>query len=136
MLLLAAGWLVLTRAALRYLGVRRWQTTLARFSPPPRATPCPSDDPYASLAARCVGRAARRVAPGDTCLSQAVVLWWLLRLRGLDSELRLGVCKTADQLRAHAWIDYRGVALGLRSEAGGPFVAFPGSIFPSRRFSA
>ncbi len=136
-LLLAATCLLpLTRAALRCLGLHRLHTALARFSPPPRAAVQPHDDRHAWTAARCVAAAAARVAPGDTCLAQALVLWWLLRRRGLESGLRLGVRKHADQLAAHAWIEFRGINLGPRPDASLPYAPFPALITPSWRRSA
>jgi hypothetical protein len=136
LLLAAALLLPLTRAALRCLGLHRWHTALARFSPPPRAAVRPQDDRHAWTAARCVAAAAARIAPGDTCLSQALVLWWLLRRRGLDSGLRLGVRKNADSLAAHAWIEYRGLNLGPRPNASQPYTPFPALITPYARRSA
>jgi hypothetical protein len=136
-LLLASVFLLpLTCAALRWLGLHRWQMALARFSPLPRETVWPRDERHAWTAARCVAAAAARVAPGDTCLSQALVLWWLLRRRGLDSGLRLGVRKSADRLSAHAWIEYRGLNLGPRPDASQSYTPFPALITPYTRRSA
>ena len=106
LLLEAAVLLLLTRAALCCLSLRKWQTTLARFSSAPHAPTGPQDDRRAQLAAHCVAVAAARLAPGDTCLSQALVLWCVLRRRGLDGSLRIGVRKNAESLAAHAWIEY------------------------------
>jgi hypothetical protein len=133
LLLEAALLLPLTRVALRYLGLRRWQATLARFSSSPPCSFQVRDDGYSRLAARSVAAAAARVAPGDTCLAQALVLWWLLRRRGLDGGLRIGVRKNGEQLAAHAWIEYRGFNLGPRPQASETFVPFSASIGPSRR---
>jgi hypothetical protein len=123
--------LPLTRAALLLLGLRRWQATLSRFSGLPTATVRPGDDRQAQLAARCVAAAAARFAPGDTCLSQAVVLWWLLRRRGLDSGLHIGVRKSCDRLEAHAWIEYRGTHLGARPDTIQTYRPFSRAILPA-----
>jgi hypothetical protein len=136
MLLEVISLLPLTRLALYWLGFRRWQTTLARFSSSPRLIVLAQDNQCARRAARCVTAAASRLAPGDTCLSQALVLWWLLRRRGLDCHLRLGVRKDSDRLMAHAWIEYRGIDLGPRPVPGMLFVPFSAPIIPSGRQSA
>lgn len=126
-LLEAALLLPLTALAFRALGFRRWLTTLARFCPSGVERGRPSDLVRARNAARLVGAAAARLAPADSCLSQAVVLWWLLRRQGLDGEVRLGVRKQAGRLQAHAWIEYRGLTLG---SAVGSFEPFPRPVVP------
>ena len=44
-----------------------------------------------------------------TCLPQSLLLWWFLKRRGIDGDLRFGVNKTENQLEAHAWIEVHGV---------------------------
>jgi hypothetical protein len=55
--------------------------------------------------ARMVNAAAWRVPYDATCLRRSLVLWWLLRRRGVDSRLRIGVRKEAEGLLAHAWVE-------------------------------
>ena len=47
-----------------------------------------------------------------TCLRQALVLQWLLRRRGLETDLKIGVRKEDDLLAAHAWVEYKGTFIG------------------------
>ena len=61
--------------------------------------------PEAQRTARVVNAAARRVPYDATCLRRSLVLWWLLRRRGIDSRLRIGVRKEADGILAHAWVE-------------------------------
>ncbi len=58
---------------------------------------------------------AGRYAPvAATCLKKALVLSWLLRKRGIQTELRIGVARHDGSLKAHAWLDYDGqVIIGL-----------------------
>jgi hypothetical protein len=62
-----------------------------------------------------VDRAGRYV-PGATCLSRSLALAWILRGRGVEATVRIGV-KTAGQhmrrgrLEAHAWVEAKGVAV-------------------------
>jgi hypothetical protein len=61
--------------------------------------------------ARVVAMAARH-APGDhTCLHRSMALWWMLRRRGLDTRLMMGVRKGDAGLEAHAWVNHAGVVL-------------------------
>lgn len=59
----------------------------------------------AQRTARMVDAAAHYVPYDATCLRRSLVLWWLLRRRGIDSRLRIGVRKEADGILAHAWVE-------------------------------
>jgi len=54
---------------------------------------------------RAVDRASRHGLVGGRCLSQSLALWWLLRLCGIGSRLKLGVLPTARAFEAHAWLE-------------------------------
>ena len=57
-------------------------------------------------------RAASRMVPGATCLTQALAGQILLSRAGYDSELRIGVCRHAEHgFEAHAWLEHRGEIL-------------------------
>jgi hypothetical protein len=64
----------------------------------------------AAWAAHAVGR---RLLPKRPCLTQALVLQYLLLRRGDDAaELHIGVSKTKKKgLQAHAWIERNGKVL-------------------------
>ena len=47
------------------------------------------------------------------CLRQALTLKGLLGAQGIPTELRFGARKEADQLLAHAWLDYDGQSIEL-----------------------
>jgi hypothetical protein len=127
--LLQAGVLLpLTVLAFRGLGFRRWQATLQRWSPRSIAPDGGTERAY--RVAWLVRVAARFVAPRDSCLSQSLVLWWLLRRRGLTSELRIGVRKCDGRLQAHAWVQYRDLALNGRGDPVVPFIPFDRAIVP------
>ena len=57
-----------------------------------------------SRSTRCAIETATRSMPGATCLSPALVLQRLLSMNGHASELRIGVEKSDDGLRVHAWL--------------------------------
>ena len=59
-----------------------------------------------------------------------MLLWWLLRRRGMESELRIGVRKKAEVLEAHAWVEYQGCVLNDRSDVDQHFSPFAGAILP------
>jgi hypothetical protein len=123
--------LPVTAVAFRCLGFRRWQATLQRWSPrPANGSPQSTDVGQAYRTAWLVHVAARFLASRETCLAQSLVLWWLLRCRGLVSELRVGVRKSGDRLQAHAWVEFRDLALNDRGDLDSPFVSFSRALAP------
>jgi hypothetical protein len=53
---------------------------------------------------------AGRYVPGGSCLAQSVALVWLLRGRGMDADVRVGVTNTR-AFEAHAWVECDGKEL-------------------------
>ncbi|HEY7790526.1 MAG TPA: lasso peptide biosynthesis B2 protein [Vicinamibacterales bacterium] len=74
--------------------------------------------------ARAVRRASR-VAPGSSCLVQAIALKILLAHEGKVSVVRLGVCAPPRDrfLNAHAWLECDGLV--LLGDPRGQYAAFP-----------
>ena len=60
---------------------------------------------------RLVNIAAAQVLPEGNCLTRSVYLQWLLRRRGIASDLRLGVQLQGGELLAHAWVEYAGMPI-------------------------
>jgi hypothetical protein len=54
---------------------------------------------------RMVDLAARHLPWQPRCLPHSLVLWFLLRRQGVPAKLRIGVQKSAQQLKAHAWVE-------------------------------
>lgn len=77
-----------------------------------------------------LAEAARGVAlvaafyPGRAlCLEQSLTLWWLLRRRGVDAELRLGV--QPYPFGAHAWVEHGGEPVNENPELVRTFTILP-----------
>jgi hypothetical protein len=76
---------------------------------------------------RSVERAARWLLPAGPCLSQAIVADALLRRRGFDSHLRIGVARgDAGAIKAHAWVESDGEVVIGGEESPADYTAFPG----------
>jgi hypothetical protein len=59
-------------------------------------------------------RTAGRFVLHATCLTQAISLHILLRRRGLESQIRVGVRKETGIFEAHAWVESRGrILIGM-----------------------
>jgi hypothetical protein len=54
---------------------------------------------------RAVAVAARNGLRTPNCLRSSVVLNYMLRRRGYDSELRIGVRRQGELFEAHAWVE-------------------------------
>ena len=116
------GGLVVISALLRVFGVVRTRRWLERFSL--NSTPHTADADElrsAERLARLTDIAGRRGAISVTCLRQSLLIYWLLRRRGLAPELKLGVRKEQATFDAHAWVELQGVALGQSDLAHSPF---------------
>jgi hypothetical protein len=132
--LLAQGLVLLplTALALWTLGFRRGQAALGRLASFRTST----EQDEATLigegrvTARLVDAAARHGPYRASCLPRSLTLWCLLRRRGIDGDLRIGVRKVAGQFQAHAWVEYGGAVLNDRTDVSQRFASFTRSITP------
>ncbi|MGB5136192.1 MAG: lasso peptide biosynthesis B2 protein [Prochlorococcaceae cyanobacterium] len=77
-----------------------------------------------------VNRVAHHVLPPDNCLTRAVYLQWLLRRRGVQADLRLGVQLVHGQLRAHAWVEAAGHPLNDSDDVAERYLPFDQPLAP------
>lgn len=124
----ALGLLPLISLAIRLFSFRRTQSALQRALPVGKMRGQNSDARLVHQSARMVRAAADHGPFRGNCLRQSVVLWWLLRRQGIDSELRIGVRKAGARFEAHAWIEWRGRALNERADVRQHFAAFEAPI--------
>ena len=100
--------LLLITLALQWRGLRWTQTHLAQRIPSVQAQH-PTPESIASIIHTV--RLAVRYSPWSNCLRKSLVLWYLLRCRGLNSELRIGMRRQDGVFQAHAWIEHQGQVL-------------------------
>jgi hypothetical protein len=116
------GGLMAIAVLLRVFGVvraRRWLEGFPQNAAPRQAN---SDDlRTAQRLAHLADIAGRRGAINATCLRQSLLIYWLLRRRGLAPELKIGVRKEEGRFDAHAWVELQGVALGQANLTHSPF---------------
>jgi hypothetical protein len=129
----AAGGLLATWVGLRLTGFRRWKNVLARLAPSVNTaarqqTASQKESP--ELIARMEAAAARNVFFRTNCLEQSLVLWWLLRRRGISAELRIGARKEFERFEAHAWVELESAVLNDASAEHLHFIPFDGPITP------
>jgi len=68
--------------------------------------------------------AARNLFFRPNCLEQSLVLWWLLRRRGIEAALRIGARKDSNRFEAHAWLELNSQVLNDASAEHRHFVPF------------
>jgi transglutaminase superfamily protein len=129
----AAGGLLATWLGLRLAGFRRWKNVLLWLAPSETHTtqqPAASQREAAVAITRMAAAAARNLFLGTNCLEQSLVLWWLLRRRGISAELRIGARKERERFEAHAWVEVDSVVLNNSGVEHLHFIPFDGPITP------
>jgi hypothetical protein len=112
--------LPLVQLSLRRRGLTRTAGVLAGYS---QRQAVPADPADARPLGEAVGLVAGRSLVGARCLGRSLVLWFLLRRRGVDAELVIGTEAPRDgELPAHAWVEVAGEpvndALDVRERFG------------------
>ena len=105
----------------RLFGMRRLQEFLVRTAAGRRL---PSAGDARSAAGLVAAAAGRLPLVTPTCLERSLALWWLLRRRGHEVELYVGVRPLADGVEAHAWVESGGEVLNDRGDVKERFAAF------------
>jgi len=121
-------------ALMRIKGLRRCQASLARLTPVANLSGAGALGP-GEQRARAVARMVRAAAAHGpfraNCLQQSLTLWWLLRRRGLESELRIGTRKEDGRFDAHAWVEFQGLTLNESRDIHARYTAFEQPVNPS-----
>lgn len=100
--------------ALRMLSLRR----LVRWTVKGPKRTAPADRSTIDRVAWAVRTAGGHLFPARPCLPQALAARFLLARLGVPTDLRIGVRRPeADDLRAHAWVEYEGEVLIGGTEA-------------------
>lgn len=104
----AVSLLVVSRLGLVLMPLKSLRAILGTTSRRRRSVDNACEQDSAPRVAWAIER-ARRCVPGATCLPQALAAEWLLRRRGQQSDLKIGVVKDRDgHLLAHAWVESHG----------------------------
>lgn len=123
-LLIRALWLLpVVAISLQIKGLRFTQDLLLWTFRSPRS----NSEPIASqiwTTVRMVKTAAKYYQPWANCLKKSLVLWILLRDRGIRSEIRIGVERESTTFAAHAWVEYQGIVLNDSDDVHQRFQAF------------
>ena len=107
-----AAWLFFVRIGISTLPFLTLRRVLSSLSARSARRPGDSRD-SARRVAWAVTSAARHLPLPTTCLIESLAAQTMLRRRGVDCELRLGVKRPADRssIAAHAWIVHEGAVV-------------------------
>ena len=81
-------------------------------------------------AAQMVAVACRRHPLHSNCLPRTIVLWSLLRRRGIAADVRIGVrCGSQGEFQAHAWLEWNGEVLNDAAAVASQYLPFNRAAF-------
>jgi hypothetical protein len=112
------------KLALRIWGFRPIYSRIGRRVPLATDTSHPDCELEIADVVRMVDIAARHSIVKATCLPRSLAVWTLLRRRGIESELRIGVRQNDGTFEAHAWVERDGVVLNDSPDVDQRFAAF------------
>jgi len=122
MLLLPLFW-----GALWVIGFSRLHAWVAR-------RPLAGSDPRAGIAPDTIGAlirgAGNHIPFRSTCLTRSLLLVWLLRRRGVRSELRIGVRQIDGGIDSHAWVELDGRPVNEARGVRQRFAVFDQTLSP------
>ena len=86
----------------------------------------PAESTVPTRLSEIVAIAARNHLSAMSCLPRALALRTMLARRGVESTLRIGVCKTPDGLEGHAWLEIGGNVIDDAPDVATRFVPLEG----------
>ena len=117
--------LPLTALALQLFGFRRLQSAFASCAPSQESQEKVDTLVQQAYVITKLVKAAARIGPYHAnCLQQSLVLWWLLRRQGIETDIRIGVRKETSPFEAHAWVEYLGLVLNDSADVYQRFAVF------------
>jgi hypothetical protein len=113
----AFAWITLVDLGLRTVGFQRLVGQARAGSTRPELAESGQAHRRAHRYAHWIDVAARHHVVQARCLHRSLALYQWLRCEGVRSELRIGVHKDRDELKAHAWIELAGCVVNDRPDA-------------------
>ncbi len=125
-LLVSAVFLLpIVATSLKTVGLQRTQSWLARNALAPMRPATEQTRADVRRAVHIVAAACRRHPVRSSCLPRTIVLWGLLRRRGIGGDLRIGVrYDTQGQFEAHAWLEWNGEVLNDAADVARQYLPF------------
>lgn len=120
--------LPIVATSLKTVGLRKTRSWLARNSPRPTVLSAEQTRASARRAAQMVAVACRRQPFRSSCLPRTIVLWNLLRRRGIATDVRIGARSNSQgEFQAHAWLEWNGEVLNDVADVAQQYLPFNAS---------
>ena len=108
--------------SLRSLGFRRTRNLLSLFG---RGKDVISGIDEVRRLAYLINTAGGNGLRRANCLEKSLLLWWVLRRRGVAAHIRFGASNESRFFKAHAWVEWNGIILNDRADIASEFAPFP-----------
>jgi hypothetical protein len=123
--------LSLVRLGLRVFGFKRVFVALNWLALHLAQTPVePEQTTYINQITQWIQYVKRHGLYRGNCLSRSLVLWWLLRRRGIETVIRIGTRQQMGQFQAHAWVEYQGQPLNAGPHVRQRYTTFDHAFVP------
>jgi len=124
--------LPIVATSLKTIGLRRTQSWLTRNTLGPIVPPTEQTRANVRRTAQMVAAACRQYPLRSGCLPRTVVLWSLLRCRGIDADVRIGVRGDAQgEFQAHAWLEWNGEVINDAGDVARQYLPFDRPVLDS-----
>jgi hypothetical protein len=110
----------MTRLSIRTLGFSRTVRLMGRV--PRLGRQADSDMSLDALDANI--RSVSGSPYGASCLDRSVLLWFLMRQKHLNGNVRIGVVIEDDKLQGHAWVEFNGTVVNDDADVAERFTVF------------
>jgi Transglutaminase-like superfamily len=117
-------------AGFRVVGVAQTQRALRSWSAGSKPLWEEAEGAMRVIACACrAQRTVRRVTgSGGTCLVRSFTLWAMLRSRGVETDIRVGMRRSDGKIAGHAWLEYGGHPLNETRAVVDTHEALPGPV--------
>ena len=111
--------------SLKTVGLRRTQSWLEKEAFASTGSATEQTRANVRRAAQMVATACRQYPFRSDCLPRTIVLWSLLRHRGIDGNVRIGVrSDTQGEFQAHAWLEWNGEVINDAGDVAEQYLPF------------
>lgn len=131
--LMTMVWLVpAVHVAVRAFDYRKTREWLERRAAARRSSPSGSPEDLAAWPLATARVTRYSLLPGN-CLSRSLALEYVLRARGHDAQLHLGVTRADGAFAAHAWVTHGDTVLNDTQDVASRYVPFTRRPLPPQR---
>ena len=133
MLLLMSLMLPIIAAAVRCLGFRRAFSIIGRLTKQPDIDTIPQPDVFIARVRKNTRYMKLKGLYHGNCLSRSLMMWLLLRRKGVCCDLVVGSRFRDGEFQAHAWVEHNSQALNASRRVRQRYAVFEHSFVPDQK---